>query len=61
MIAAMLVWTIHPYPLWEHLQHDGILYGPGPYCLDEDRQWRIISLYGCMNKYSCNICFFRVR
>ena len=27
----MLVWTIHPYPIREHLQRDGILYGPGPY------------------------------
>lgn len=25
---AMIIWTIQPYPIWERLQSDGILYGP---------------------------------
>jgi hypothetical protein len=24
----MIAWTIQPYPVWERLQSDGILYGP---------------------------------
>jgi hypothetical protein len=31
----MLVWTIQSYQVWEKLQHDGILYGPGPDLVDE--------------------------
>ena len=36
----MLVWTIHSYPLWEKLQHDGVLYGPGPELVDDSWRWR---------------------
>jgi len=36
----MLVWTIQPYEVWEKLQHDGLLYSPGPELLDEVWRWR---------------------
>jgi Domain of unknown function (DUF3841) len=36
----MLVWSIQPYEVWEKLQHDGFLFGPGPDFVDEDWQWR---------------------
>jgi hypothetical protein len=40
----MLVWTIQPLQVWEKLQHDGLIYGPGPDLLglvDESWQWQI--------------------
>jgi len=36
----MLVWTIHSLPVWEKLQHDGCLYGPGPDLVNNEWQWR---------------------
>lgn len=35
----MLVWTIQSYQVWEKLQQDGFLYGPGPDLVDEDWKW----------------------
>jgi len=40
----MLVWTIQSYQVWEKLQQDGLLYGPGPDLIglgDESWEWRI--------------------
>lgn len=39
----MLVWTIQPLHVWEMLQRDGIIYGPGPDLIglvDESWQWQ---------------------
>src|SRR5579859_324621 len=44
--TSMLVWTIQSYQMWEQLQSDGLLYGPGPDLAAEqwqgyDWRWRL--------------------
>ena len=44
----MLVWTIHPLQVWEKLQQDGLMYGPGPDLITMLHHWQGQTAYTWM-------------